>query len=87
MYIRIYMYIYIYKYINTSIYLYVEDLTVGYDGSVRNSEDNLVQVKPHPTYNIYIYIYIYICGAWRAEGRALHALCLAGSPMGWPNCL
>jgi len=23
----------------------LEDLTVGYDGSVRNSEDNLVQVK------------------------------------------
>ena len=61
MYIRIYMYIYIYKYINTSIYLYVEDLTVGYDGSVRNSEDNLVQVKPHPTYNIYIYMRCVAC--------------------------
>ena len=24
-------------------------------------------------------------GAWRAEGRASHALCLAGSPMGWPK--
>jgi len=26
-------------------------------------------------------------GAWRSQGRALHALCLAGSPMGWPNYL
>jgi len=24
-------------------------------------------------------------GAWRAQGRAPHALCLAGSPMGWPS--
>ena len=24
-------------------------------------------------------------GAWRAQGRASHALCLAGSPMGWPS--
>jgi len=26
-------------------------------------------------------------GAWRAQGRASHALCLAGSPMGWPSYL
>jgi len=24
-------------------------------------------------------------GAWRAYGHALHVLCLAGLPMGWPS--